>query len=109
MHPAFVLICGSKYLQVLKAGSQLCSWHGGIAGWQGCLCRALTEREGLGAGEADSPCSGVQAQEDSLSQCPFPLHPQGSWILKLQDPEEEAYGEFCLIPGLFAYLFLGCL
>lgn len=35
VHPTFVLICGSKYLLVWRAGSQPCSWHGGIAAWWG--------------------------------------------------------------------------
>lgn len=35
VHPTFVLICDSKYLLVWRAGSQPCSWHGGIAAWWG--------------------------------------------------------------------------
>lgn len=91
VHPAFVLICGCKYLWVLRAGSQPCFWHADIASRQGYLCRAPTKQEWQGAGEVDRSCWGFRP---GLSQCQLSSDTQGSWILKLQD-----HRRLCILPS----------
>lgn len=63
---------------------------------------------GTGARDADSGCWGSRLRR-ILSQCCFLLDPQGSQILKLQDPEEEAWKEHGMIPGRLGDLFLAWL
>lgn len=66
MHPALVLIRGSKYLRVLRAGSHHVLGMEVLPAGGAVLCRAPAEYEGHGAGEADSCCLEGSGPEESL-------------------------------------------